>query len=206
MTVDLSQAPLAVAEAAHARAVAYSRVRMHQASYFKIRGGVNRAAIARARADWGLAVLEWIDACVAEAEAEDRRDPLWAAYRSRRTATGSSRDCDRAWHAYQEIRKTRDQAAVTAARAAWRTALVDWMQELAARRAAEDEQSAAQVQQRLDEAGARVGVHPSTANRARKLVHASREREREDSIRRSMMRDAGLPGWEPGRAPHRDHG
>jgi hypothetical protein len=200
MTVETTHVPPTVADAAHARGEAYSRVSMHQRGYAKLRPGVNRTATARARADWGLAVLEWIDACIAEAEAEDRRDPVWAASRGRRMPARGSRSCDQAWHDYQKVRETRDQPAITAARDAWRTALVDWMQQLAARFAAEDDQNAARAQQRLDEAGPTADcIRPRAASRAQELIHESREREREQSIRRSMMRDAHLPGWTPAR-------
>jgi hypothetical protein len=57
-------------------------------------------------------------------------------------AASSHAECDRAWRDYQEMRKTGHNPAIAAARAAWCAALVDWMQALDARAAAEDQQDA----------------------------------------------------------------
>jgi uncharacterized membrane protein YccC len=105
--------------------------------------------VTRARTDWGLAVLEWIEASVALAEAEDTRDPARAASdsRSRRITveTGPVRSrIESSWRRYQQVRKNGGQAQIAQARAQWREALVDWFQALAEQRAAEDGQHAAE--------------------------------------------------------------
>jgi hypothetical protein len=119
--MEVAEPPLTVDAAARARIEALSRVRMQQAAYFRIRRGARLADISLARSEWGLAVLEMIEALVAEAEAEDRRDPVLAANRCLLAGSpaGSAHGaCDRAWRDYQEIRKTGDQAAIAAARVA----------------------------------------------------------------------------------------
>ncbi len=142
-------AVLPVPEAVQAVRSALDRVRMSQRRYAEVRRRASPAAVARVRTDWGLAVLEWIEASVALAAAEDGRDQGRAASegRSRRITVeaGPARGAiESAWRRYQQARRNGapDQAAV--ARAHWRAALVDWFQALAQQRATEDLQHAQQ--------------------------------------------------------------
>jgi hypothetical protein len=133
--------------AAQAVREALDRVRMNQRGYARTRLRASPAVVTRARADWGLAVLEWIEASVALAEAEDERDPARAASdsRSRRITveTGPVRGrIESSWQRYQQVRKNGGPDQVARARATWREALVDWFQALAEQRAAEDGQRA----------------------------------------------------------------
>jgi hypothetical protein len=134
-----------VPDAAQAVRHSLDRVRMNQRGYARVRLRASPAAVTRARTDWGLAVLEWIEASVALAEAEDARDPARAASdsRSRRITveTGPVRGrIESSWRRYQQVRKNGGPDQVARARAQWREALVDWFQALAERRAAEDGQ------------------------------------------------------------------
>jgi hypothetical protein len=200
VSTEVAEPPLSVADATRAQAEAYARLRLQQAAYGRLRRGARQTDITRARSEWGLAILEWIDAGVAEAE--DRRDPVMAANRSRQAGSPAASwhgECDRAWRDYQEIRKTGHEAAITAARVAWRAALVDWMQALAARAAAEDEQHVAARLGRLDDADRlhRGDAFPTPpARRVQQLVRESRHRLRQESLRQDRLRDgSGLSGW-----------
>ena len=136
-----------VPDAARAVRDSLDRVRMNQRGYARVRLQASPAVVSRARTDWGLAVLEWIEASVALAEAEDARDPARAASdsRSRRitveTAPVRTR-IESSWLRYQQVRKKGGPAQIGQARAQWREALVDWFQALAEQRAAEDGQLA----------------------------------------------------------------
>jgi hypothetical protein len=134
-----------VPDAARAVRDSLDRVRMTQRGYALVRLRASPAAVTRARTDWGLAVLEWIEASAALAEAEDMRDPARAASdsRSRRITveTGPVRSrIESSWRRYQQVRKNGGPAQIGRARAQWREALVDWFQALAEQRAAEDGQ------------------------------------------------------------------
>ena len=136
-----------VPDAAQAVRYALDRVRMNQRGYAGTRLRASPAVVTRARTDWGLAVLEWIEASVALAEAEDERDPARAASdgRSRRITveTGPVRGrIESCWRRYQQVRRNGGPDQIALARAQWREALVDWFQALAEQRAAEDGQLA----------------------------------------------------------------
>jgi hypothetical protein len=126
---------------------ALDRVRMSQRRYAEVRRRARPAAVTGARTDWGLAVLEWIEASAALAAAEDGRGPGRAASDGRRQQmTGGAGPVrgriEAAWQQYQQARRTGGPDQIAAARAYWREALVDWFQALARQRAAEDEQHA----------------------------------------------------------------
>jgi hypothetical protein len=176
-----------VPDAAQAVRHSLDRVRMNQRGYARVRLRASPAAVTRARTDWGLAVLEWIEASVALAEAEDTRDPARAAgdSRSRRITveTGPVRGrIESSWRRYQQVRKSGGPDQVALARAQWREALVDWFQALAERRAAEDGQRAREQRPEPEQA-----VPPAAAD--------------------SPTPEAGPPAWEPagrpGSAPRR---
>jgi hypothetical protein len=137
------------------------RVRMSQRGYARTRHRASPALVTQARTDWGLAVLEWIEASVALAEAEDARDPAWAASAARRTTApaGPVRGrIESSWERYQQVRKNGGPEQVARARGQWREALVDWFQGLAQQRAAEDGQRAAARRAERDQAAAASGA------------------------------------------------
>jgi hypothetical protein len=147
MIAEASAPPGSVPDTAQAVRHALDRVRMNQRGYAGTRLRASPAVVTRARTDWGLAVLEWIEASVALAEAEDERDPARAASdgRSRRITveTGPVRGrIESCWQRYQQVRRNGRPAQIALARAQWREALVDWFQALAEQRAAEDGQRA----------------------------------------------------------------
>lgn len=195
VSTEIAEPPLSVADAARARSEALGRVRRTQDAYNGVRAGASLARMDSARTAWGLATLELIDALVAEAEAEDRRDPVLAAHRAQRVrglAGPAFGAYQRVWSDYQEVRSTGDLAAMDAARSSVRLALVDWMQDRTARAAAEDQQHVAELFGRLDQADRldpRDAFPVKPASRARQIVIASRERERQASLRRDRARD-----------------
>jgi len=166
--------PLAVADAAREVRLALERVRLSQRGYAGVRGGAVAVAVTRARTEWGLAVLEWIEASVTLAEAEDRRDPVRAARdnhardnhardshapgrHARDSRARDSRDgppdeeedpargeVDGCWQAYQMARLNGRPDPIATARGRWRASLVAWFQALADERAAEDQRAAAE--------------------------------------------------------------
>jgi len=56
--------PLTIPDASRSQIEALGRVWMHQSSYARLRHRQDITATTRARADWGLAVLEFIEASV----------------------------------------------------------------------------------------------------------------------------------------------
>jgi hypothetical protein len=147
MIAEVAVPSRSVPDAAQVVRDALDRVRMSQRRYAEVRRRARPAAVTRARTDWGLAVLEWIEASEELAAAEDGRGPGRAGGdgRDRRTtaAAGPVRDrVESAWAQYQQARRSGGPDQVAAARARWREALVDWFQALAGQRAAEDEQHA----------------------------------------------------------------
>ena len=147
MIAEVAAPSPSVPDAAQAARSSLDRVRMSQRRYAAIRRGAGPAAVTRARTDWGLAVLEWIEASVTLAAAEDARNPARAAAdgRSRRITveTGPVRGrIESAWRRYQQVRRHGGPDHIAAARGQWRGALVDWFQDLAQQRAAEDARAA----------------------------------------------------------------
>jgi hypothetical protein len=199
MIAEASAPSQSVPDAAQAVRHSLDRVRMNQRGYARVRLRASPAVVTRARTDWGLAVLEWIEASVALAEAEDERDPARAASdsRSRRITveTGPVRGrIESSWRRYQQVRKNGRPDQIARARAQWREALVDWFQALTEQRAAEDGQRAwdrrpAPEQAMLPAAAAGAEAPPDAEDAA-------------------PAQEAGPPAWEPaGRprpAPRRD--
>ena len=210
---------LSVDDAARAEFEARMRVRMQQNAYAQIRRGREEIATTRARSEWGLAILEFIEATVAHAEARDRRDPAWAAMTADGksmfgTATPGHVPCDKAWREYQEARRTGNITKIEAARAAWRDELVSWFQALAIRSATEDQRHLAKLRGQLDDGDRPLRDHqneedesdpiedlPPVSSRVEELVRASLERERQEAIRLAEERYQdglqGLQGWRP---------
>jgi hypothetical protein len=155
MIAEAPESSRSVPEAAQAANLSLDRVRMTQRGYARVRPWAGPAVVARARTDWGLAVLEWIEASAALAAAEDERDPARAASDSRRrriTVEGGPVRVriESAWRRYQQVRKSGRPDQIALARAHWREALVDWFQALAEQRAAEDRQRAAELRSESD--------------------------------------------------------
>jgi hypothetical protein len=147
MIAEVAVPSRSVPDAAQVVRDALDRVRMSQRRYAEVRRRARPAAVTRARTDWGLAVLEWIEASGELAAAEDGRGPVRAGGdgRDRRAtvAAGPVRGrVESAWAQYQQARRSGGPDQVAAARSRWREALVDWFQALAGQRAAEDEQHA----------------------------------------------------------------
>jgi hypothetical protein len=156
MMAEAPESSRSVPEAARALALSLDRVRMTQRGYARLRMRAGPAAVTRARTDWGLAVLEWIEASAALAAAEDERDPARAASdsRSRRITVEPGpvrRRIESSWRQYQLVRKGGRPEQIALARADWREALVDWFQALAQQRAAEDGQRAAELRSELEQ-------------------------------------------------------
>jgi hypothetical protein len=184
---------------------AIEAVKSHKRGYEQIRQGIDLLAMTRARADFGMAYLNLIDMFVAKAEAEDQRDPAWAARGAGRKKLAGTKPHDNrlrdAWDYYQASRKSGDDAAITGAREAWRQAFVAWLQDSVAEMAREDDRHVEELQRRLDEAGR---LDPDDAfpappgSRVEALVRASRERERERRVTGDKMRGyGGLQAWRP---------
>jgi hypothetical protein len=161
MMADEAVPALSVPDAAQAAADSLDRVRMTQRGYGQARHRAGPAAVTRARTDWGLAVLEWIEASVTLAEAEDARraGPAGSGSQARliTVETGPVRGrIESSWRHYQQLRRNGGPDQLARARAQWREALVDWFQDLARQRAAEDGQRAAQQRAAADQAAGAV--------------------------------------------------
>jgi hypothetical protein len=74
---DLLDEPVTVSDAAQEVRAARQRLDTYARGYDRIRRGSRPAAITRARVEWGLAVYEWVEVTIAQAEAEDRRSLSW---------------------------------------------------------------------------------------------------------------------------------
>jgi len=111
-------------------------IRLHRQGYERLRHGIDLLAITKARNDYGMACLAWIDLCVSKAESDDQHDPVWAARsfeRGRPVFTGGKpRDVQvrEAWLDYQSARIGADLETIGRAREAWRVAFVAWLQDL----------------------------------------------------------------------------
>jgi hypothetical protein len=193
--------PLSVKDASHACQEAQKLVQAHARAYAEVRKGWDQDAIARARAAYGLARVEWAGDAAVLAEAEDLQDPVWAARRRPGYAPVSTGDVahDRAWEDYQAARLSADSEAIARAREAWRHALVGYLKAEAVRHAAEDQERFAQMLERAEE---QSRVDPEDAFRLRPLGRAGdlargdRERDRAELLKRH---DPGLGGWRPAR-------
>jgi hypothetical protein len=97
---------------------------------------------------------------------------------------------------------TGDHDAIVAARDIWGDALVGWHVQLHDRRGTEDLEHAEKLSRRLEES---ARLHPGDVfpsrprRRAQELVRASREREREESIRRAGGAGSVWARWPQGR-------
>jgi hypothetical protein len=193
VVMEVEARPLSARGAARVQREALDAVlRRHKPSYERLRSGSDIQATARARNELGLAVLEYVGATVALAEARDRIGLEWAASTNRPrmfTKPDPSHECcERAWREYQAARRTGDLAAVLAAREVWRDELRAWAAGLHSRYVAEDAAHAEQVRRRWD---ASQRLHPEDAvggrprSRAWEIADESRERDRQESIRRA---------------------
>lgn len=205
MTADVAIAQLTVPAAVRAEREAYEVVRQHLDGYGRARRGLNLVGMGRARNGCELAIMTWISAAVAVAEAEDRDNPVRASARCQgrqvfKVAGPSNAACEQAWNVYQNARRSGDQAAIAAAHAEWRAAFVGGFEEMAARWAREDEEHVEDLRNRID-GSQRLNVSdafPSPRTRAQELVQASRERTRLELIHRDAARyETGPLGWRP---------
>jgi hypothetical protein len=181
VATEVETRPLSVRDAARAVREARDATRRHGAAYARLRTGLDKRATTRAHNEFSFAILEFVNACVALAEAEDRVDPVWAAARNhgQPMSTVAGPDCDQAWCDYQVVRQSGDRDAIEAARHVWRDAFVDWQLQLHKRRVVEDQDHAEKVSRRLDDS---KRLHPGDAfpppprSRSESLVRESRER------------------------------
>jgi hypothetical protein len=191
--MEVEARPLSARAAARVqRDVLDAVLKRHKPSYERLRSGSDIQATTRARNEFGLAVLEYVNATVALAEARDRIGPEWAASTSRPrmfTKPDPSHDrCEQAWREYQAARRSGDLVGVLAARDVWGDEFRAWAFGLHSRCVAEDEAHAEQVRRRWD---ASHRLHPEDAvggrpsSRAWEIVDESRERDRQESIRRA---------------------
>jgi uncharacterized membrane protein YccC len=209
--------PLMIAEAAApsrsvpdaVEAVRHSldRVRMNQRGYARVRLRASAAVVTRARTDWGLAVLEWIEASVAQAEAEDARDPARAASdsRSRRITveTGPVRGrIEASWRRYQQVRKNGGPDQIARARAQWREALVDWFQALAGQRAAEDGQRTRERRPEPEQAAEPLAAADEENGEDREHWEDGAAAGEDGTA----AGEAGPPAWEPAGRPRPTRG
>jgi hypothetical protein len=190
VVTEVGARPLSIREAERAVVEEREAIGRLGAAYSRLRTGLDTRATARAHAEFGFGVLEFVHACVSLSEAEDRVDPVWAAARNRAEpmSTTAGPAHDQAWHDYQAARRSGDSNAIAAARAVWQEALMDWQLRLHKRQAAEDQDHAEKLSRRMDE---RTRLHPREVfpppphSRREQVVRESREREREESIRRA---------------------
>lgn len=138
---------LTVPVARRAQYEALGRVRICDVAYSRIRKRRDLEATKRALSDVGIAILEWIEAAITLAEAEDHRDDPVAARQTIQTLFPDAAhvELENAWQTYMEARKVGGKALIATTRAAWRVELVCWFEALIARRTAEDEQHAKEL-------------------------------------------------------------
>ncbi len=203
MTVELDAPPITIQAAADAVRDAYDKVASAQREYDCRRQRMSIQATTRVRVDWGTAFVELIGAMVLLQEAMDRRGPQWAANRTRyvrffKRADSGHEDCDRAWDAYQEARRSGDMAAVGAARAAWADALLVWHRDRYAERGKLDEKLVDQMRDDADESLLvdSDNAFPRPRTTWRQLADAGKERDRQRVLSREPNRTHGnLTGW-----------
>lgn len=202
MTIQVAEPPPTVADATADMHLALRKFREEDTRYSRVRRGMNLTATRKALSDLGFAILDYIGKCVALAEAEDRRSAVWAGIRSRAmfpVAGPGREDVERAWQAYNTARRGGVQASITDTRAAWHAELIAWFRNINAKRLKEDEEHVAELRRRRDESG-RLGATMAaglSGSGTQDLVHESRERERQASIRRDATRYApGPSGWQ----------
>jgi hypothetical protein len=182
---------------------ATERFKARWRGYQHARQGVNLADITRARAEFGMACLEWIEVLVARAERDDERDPQRAAILDSGTTIPVSTSRDRALLeasiAYRDSRLTGIGEAIVASRGAYRLALVTWLEDLDRQLAGEDEQHVADLLSRLDESDRfdpQDAFSEPPISHAEALVRESRERDRERHLMPGGGYDYGsLSGW-----------
>jgi hypothetical protein len=207
---------LSVAAAAREAGDTWLRAGMYMRNYADMRTDTSSDRIVRARGEWGLALLEWVEALIAREAAKDRararrlalppspgpgtstppvpvpgagnrHGPVADLAAELRAARSQVSDRE---GSYTGIRMGSDQAATDQARSEWGQALADWIRACLAVKAAED---AANVAARRSRDGA-LKVNPADAfppgppTRASDLVRNSRERTRREAIQRDRNR------------------
>jgi len=207
MTAEVVTAPMTLREAERAVVEAFAGIGAHKRNWERLRERLDVRATTRARIELSLAVLGFVNACGVLAEAEDRVGPARAVARPLLgrlfTVVGPGQEqCAQAWRSYQEARRSGDPVVVEAARQVWHDAFVAWHVALHERWTLEDGEYAEDLSRRLDESTwVQAGdAFESSPNHRQAVVSESREREREESIRRA---DTGLRSpWV--RAPRAD--
>lgn len=218
--LDLLGPPITVADAVRDHRDARTRLDRYARDYARARNTTHAATVARARAEWGLAIYEWVQATTGLAAAEDREratrhgipapepgappaepdiqresdqtdpdDGITIAQAKEHQAVARAR-ADTCWAAYDNIRRTADQAATDPARSAWEQALATWMHATITYEEKKDEGAIAARQQRQDSASQ---FHPADAfprnrTRTQQIAHNSREHTRRINLDRDRRR------------------
>jgi hypothetical protein len=186
---DLLEPPVSLADAARDERDSRMRLDRYARDYDRARTSASPAAIARARAEWGLAIYERIQALVAYAAAEDRQNATRrggeaprsgaASHPARQQGTDHAEPgaeittvrakeilaaahahADACWRAYHDIRQTADPAGTERARSDWEHALAAWIRATIAHAEKQDGDTIAARQHARDQA---AGFHPGDA-------------------------------------------
>lgn len=187
--LDLQDPPVSLADAARDERDSRMRLDRYARDYGRARASASPGTIARARAEWGLAIYERIQALVAYAAAEDRQNatrrageapcPGAARYPARQQGMDHARSAaeittaqarekqaaahahaDACWRAYQDIRQTPDLAGTERARGDWERALATWIRATITHAERQDGDTIAARQHAQDQA---AGFHPGDA-------------------------------------------
>ena len=154
--LDVASPPVSPADAARDERDSRMRLDRYARDYDRARRSASPGTIARARAEWGLAIYERIQALIAYAAAEDHQNAARrGAETSRSGATSyparqqgmdhpdsgaeittaqaqedqaaAHAHTDACWRAYHDIRRTADLAGTERARNDWEQALATWI-------------------------------------------------------------------------------
>jgi hypothetical protein len=187
--LDLRDPPVSLADASRDERDSRMRLDRYARDYGRARTSASPAAIARARAEWGLAIYERIQALVAYAAAEDHQNATRrggeaprsgaASYPARKQemdhadsgteiTTAQAREnqsaahahADACWRAYHDIRRTADLAGTERARGDWEHALAAWIRATITHAEKQDNDTMAARQHAQDQA---ARLHPGDA-------------------------------------------
>lgn len=188
---DPLDAPASLADAARDERDSRMRLDRYARDYDRARASASPGTIARARAEWGLAVYERIQALAVYAAAEDRQNATrrgGEALRSGATGRPARRQgvdradsaaqittarakeilaaahahADACWRAYHDIRQTADLATTERARGDWEHALAAWIRATITHAERQDDDTIAARRHAQDQA---AGFHPGDAFR-----------------------------------------
>jgi len=180
--LDVASPPVSLADAARDERDSRMRLDRYARDYDRARRSARPGTIARARAEWGLAIYERIQALIAYAAAEDRQNAARRGAETSRSGatsyparqqgmdhadsgaeitTAQAKDdqsaahahADACWRAYHDIRRTADLAGSERARNDWEQALATWIQATITHAEKQDNDTIATRQHAQDQAG-----------------------------------------------------